>query len=366
MPVRRISSWPKHSRPTAVDLFAGAGGFSLAARKQDIKVLAAIENNSAACDTYQANLINNQFDAPVLFRKSIEDLSPVDFIAAARISSGTVDILMGGPPCQGFSTHRIKDSGVGDPRNALLLQYFMYLQALRPRCFIVENVPGMLWPRHEDYIKNFYEHARMAGYDVLEPVVLNAKSYGVPQNRKRVFIVGFLGSIPAGLQWPPFPTHYSPSSSEVLKQRLPGWRTAAEVFALSLPDGDPNNIHMNHKPEMVELFRSTPLNGGSRHQSGRVLPCHRNYDGHRDVYGRINPDLPGPTMTTACVNPSKGRFLHPTEHHGITVRHAARFQTFPDDYVFHGGLMASGVQVGNAVPILLGETVLSTLVQALP
>ena len=122
---------------------------------------------------------------------------------------------------------------------------------------------------------------------------------------------------------------------------------------------------MNHSPEMIKRFKDTPINGGSRAESGYVLPCHKEHNGHKDCYGRINPGKVGNTMTTACINPSKGRFVHPTEHHGITLRHAARFQTFPDDFVFEGGLIAGGVQIGNAVPATMGEKLLSSIVVAL-
>lgn len=355
----------QNAKLTSIDLFAGAGGFSLAACNQNLSVLAAIENNKHACETYRSNLVEGKSLPPVLFSQDIESVPPEMLLDSIGGQTGSVDILMGGPPCQGFSTHRIKDAGVNDPRNALLLQYFRYLQVVRPNCFIVENVPGMLWPRHDEYVRRFYSLAGEAGYSVLEPEVINAKDYGVPQNRKRVFLLGFKGSVPDTLQWPPPKTHFSNESSEVINDERPEWRPAADVFSSPLDPEDPNNLHMNHTPEMVEVFRSTPLNGGSRHQSGRVLPCHRNHNGHKDVYGRIDPTIPGPTMTTACINPSKGRFLHPTEHHGITVRHAARFQTFPDHFVFEGGLMSSGKQVGNAVPILLGEAVLSTIAASL-
>ncbi|WFS61876.1 DNA cytosine methyltransferase [Pseudodesulfovibrio thermohalotolerans] len=362
-----ISARNRHElrRLCAVDLFAGAGGFSEAAKESGIQVVAAIENNQNACKTYRANLVEKKPNPPKLFSDDITQLPVEKFIKSAGIEPGCIDVLMGGPPCQGFSTHRIKDAGVDDPRNALLLHYFSYLNALRPKAFVVENVPGLLWPRHERYLNKFYELAAEGGYEVLPPQVINAKDYGVPQNRKRVFILGFRDKVPYRLQWPPAPTHFAPESEEVLIEGLPAWRTASEVFSLPIDPDDPNSIHMNHTPEMVKVFESTPLNGGSRQQSGRILPCHRQHNGHKDVYGRIDPTRPGPTMTTACINPSKGRFLHPTEHHGITVRHAARFQTFPETFIFHGGLMASGTQVGNAVPIRLGVAVLKTITQAL-
>ena len=361
-------STKKHHNPRticAVDLFAGAGGFSQAARDIGIQVVAAVENNPNACKTYYANLIEGNPHPTKLFENDITQLSPDEFIKSANLESAGVDILMGGPPCQGFSTHRINNAGVDDPRNELLLQYFNYLKALKPRSFVVENVPGLLWDRHKSYLSKFYSLAAEAGYAIFAPQIINAKDYGVPQNRKRVFILGFRDKTPIALQWPPKPTHFAPQSTEVLVNGLPAWRPASDVFACPVAASDPNNICMHHTPEMVKVFESTPPNGGSRQQSGRVLPCHREHNGHKDVYGRIDPSKPGPTMTTACVNPSKGRFLHPTEHHGISVRHAARFQTFPEDFIFHGGLMASGIQVGNAVPIRLGRAVLTSVVQAL-
>mgnify|MGYP001053725529 FL=1 len=138
------------------------------------------------------------------------------------------------------------------------------------------------------------------------------------------------------------------------------WRSCAHVFAPAEPD-DLNDVHMRHSEELIEAFRRTPLNGGSRRESGRLLACHVDHDGHKDVYGRMDPSQPAPTMTTACINPSKGRFVHPTQHHGITARQAARIQTFPEDFTFSGGLMAAGVQIGNAVPVELGEQLIRYL-----
>ena len=117
--------------------------------------------------------------------------------------------------------------------------------------------------------------------------------------------------------------------------------------------------------DMLQRFKNTPLNGGSRCDSGYVLNCHKKHSGHKDVYGRIDPSKPAPTMTAGCTNPSKGRFVHPTEHHGITARHAARIQTFPDDFFFEGGLGQMGKQIGNAVPVELGSQVLKHIIQIL-
>jgi len=344
-----------------VDLFAGAGGLSLAARDAGVHVVAAIEKDSKACLTYKSNM-GTESSKTFLYEGDILEIDPTDLLETHFSNDTQCDIVLGGPPCQGFSTHRINSAGVDDPRNKLVLRYFEYVEKLQPKVFLMENVPGILWPRHKKFLDAFYELGKKAGYDIQKPVTLDARDYGVPQRRKRVFILGIRKDIMFSSPWPPKATHAeAPSENSGL---LP-WIPASEIFSRPVLENDANNIHMQHSAEMIEVFKSTPLNGGSRHQSNRILPCHKEHGGHRDVYGRIDPSQPGPTMTTACVNPSKGRFVHPTEHHGITVRHAARFQTFPDTYNFHGGLMAASTQIGNAVPVLLGKVLVTSLANGL-
>lgn len=350
---------------TCVDLFAGAGGFSLAAKNLHLNVVAAVEFDKHACSTYERN-ISNLGSSTTLYSENILDLKPERLKQEQFLDNKYCDIVLGGPPCQGFSIHRINDSGVDDPRNTLILRYFEFVRHLSPKVFLMENVPGLLWARHRKFLETFYESGNKAGYEVQDPVVLDARDFGVPQRRKRVFILGVRqGEVFDFSTWPPQPTHGNDKAREVNPSLLK-WRTAKSegVFKKS-PKGDDNNRHMNHSNELKEVFRKTPKNGGSRHQSGRVLPCHKGHGGHNDVYGRINPKEPGPTMTTACINPSKGRFVHPIQHHGITVRQAARFQTFPDNFIFEGGLMAAGAQIGNAVPIRLGEALLSAALRGL-
>lgn len=361
---RRSAKQRKKTRVLqCVDLFAGAGGFSLAAKLAGLRVAAAVEIHPRACETYRKNIVGKR-GGPALYEKNILDLEPSDLKAAHFSDELPCDVVLGGPPCQGFSTHRINSAGVGDPRNALILRYFSFVAALKPKVFLMENVPGILWPRHKEFLENFYEQGEAAGYEIKQPIVLDARDYGVPQRRKRVFIVGVAKGVNIDRHWPPAATHGS-AEAIALNPKLKPWVLASTVFAKSAPSGDVNNIHMNHSAALVDAFKSTPKNGGSRNQSARVLPCHSEHDGHWDVYGRINPSEPGPTMTTACINPSKGRFVHPTEHHGITVRQAARFQTFPDDFVFHGGLMSAGEQIGNAVPVKLGTVLLGAIKKAI-
>ncbi|CDX40022.1 Cytosine-specific methyltransferase [Mesorhizobium sp. ORS 3359] len=352
---------PSVRRPVAVDLFAGAGGFSLGATLAGADIAAAIENNRYAAQSYRRNLVNQGQTRALLFEDDILKLDHQTFMTQVGLAPGDCDLMLGGPPCQGFSAHRLRDAGVGDPRNRLLLRYFEYVRALRPSFFLVENVPGLLWPRHRSFLEGFYSMAAAAGYGMLEPVILNARDYGVPQNRRRVFLLGYDERRVDAPVWPPEQTHVDPAVA--VEDGRPPWLTASEVFAAPAAPDDPNDVHMNHGTALTTAFARTPHNGGSRAESGRLLACHRNHRGHFDVYGRIDPYRPGPTMTTACINPSKGRFVHPTENHGITLRQAARFQSFPEWFVFEGGLMAGGVQVGNAVPVQMARLLIEPLIE---
>jgi DNA (cytosine-5)-methyltransferase 1 len=374
--------------PTVVDLFSGAGGFSLAALNCGFNVLSAIEYDKTACSTYRKNIIDRFSPGTQLINEDILTINPKIFRAELNLQKYELDLLLGGPPCQGFSSHRINGQGIADPRNTLLLRYFDFVRELGPKIFLVENVPGLLWARHNDYLNKFKNLAKRHGYRVFEPVKLNAKDYGVPQNRERVFLLGISTKFLAKgykrkFVWPPKKTHFAPTLGQ------PEWENASTVFpkppaevidflssrlGKSLVDrlsyntdldgsgnADPCNIYMQHTQELVSRFEQTPVNGG-RHDLEFRLPCHSaDYDGHKDVYGRIKLAQPGPTITTGCINPSKGRFLHPWLPHGISPRIAARLQTFPDDFEFAGGITSQAKQIGNAVPVRLGTMLLTSI-----
>ncbi|MGI2095898.1 DNA cytosine methyltransferase [Shewanella glacialipiscicola] len=378
------------SKLTAIDLFSGAGGFSLAANNLQINVLTAIELDKQAAETYHLNLVEKLGAQTQVFA---EDINTVDIDSLMRyqgLGRGELDILLGGPPCQGFSSHRINNAGENDPRNQLLLRYFDFVEKLRPKAFLVENVPGLLWKRHESFLNRFLELAKENQYRVVSggPLIMNAKDYGVPQNRRRAFILAVRQDIAIDhFQWPPKATHskigeqsfetastiFEKPSNTVLaefRNRLVQRFDFSETEAIrcvnalkwgkKVNEDDPCNIHMTHSAELTQLFKNTPLIG-SRDESGRTLDCHKDYAGHKDVYGRIFPHTPSNTITTGCNNPSKGRFVHPWLPHGITLRHAARLQTFPDDFDFSGGTMAAARQIGNAVPVKLGEALIAAI-----
>lgn len=378
---------------TAIDLFSGAGGLSLAADKLKFKILAAIEMDSNAAKTYKENIVNRLGQQTLVMDKDISKVNINELMDHIHLKEKSLDLLLGGPPCQGFSTHRIRNAGENDPRNKLLLRYFDFVATLMPKVFLVENVPGLLWKRHAEYLSKFVKMANKQGYSIVgdKPFVINARDYGVPQNRKRAFILGIRNDLYNNrLSWPPAPTYSSNgatgkvwrSSSQAFerpndelllrfterlkeKERKLSFEQIQTIYSKliwgdTLTPEDPLNIHMNHSEEMKAVIASTPLLG-SRNESNRVLACHKKHDGHKDVYGRIFPHLPSNTITTGCNNPSKGRFVHPWKNHGITLRHAARLQSFPDEYSFEGGVIAVAKQIGNAVPVQLGVALIKHL-----
>ena len=152
---------------TAIDLFSGAGGFSLAAHNAGVDVLAAIEFDQYAAETYQKNLVDRLKAKTQVFAEDITKVNIDSIMRYQGIKKGHLDILLGGPPCQGFSSHRINDSGKDDPRNALLIRYFDFVEHLKPKAFLVENVPGLLWPRHEKYLNDFLNLAKKHGYTIV-------------------------------------------------------------------------------------------------------------------------------------------------------------------------------------------------------
>jgi len=379
----------------AIDLFAGAGGFTLAAFQAGIDVVAAIEWDKAAAETYRRNFIEQKSIDIELINDDINQVNLTKLREKLNLKVGELDLILGGPPCQGFSTHRIRDAGVDDPRNLLLLRYFEFVHEFRPKSFLVENVSGLLWQRHANYLKKFLNLAKSEGYEIQFCSVLNAKDYGIPQNRKRVFIYGVRSDLNfSDIKFPPEPTHFSPNSR---KKSI--WKTSSSVFepmpksimkryveeyfvpklkvsqeeayrilstlefGSELDVNDPCNVHMRPSENMMVRFADTKLNG-SREDAGEKhrLKCHSNgYKGHKDVYGRVIIHQPSNTITAGCNNPSKGRFVHPWLNHGITLRHAARLQSFPDDFIFYGNATDQAKQIGNAVPPRLGSILIKQI-----
>jgi len=232
---RTVSALKSAQKPRCVDLFAGAGGFSLAAIKAGFDVSAAVEIDKHACDTYRRNISQCSSKTRV-YEIEIAQLHPDKIIDECFGDTSTCDLVLGGPPCQGFSVHRLKNAGKNDPRNSLIHTYFRFVSALRPKMFLMENVPGLLWSRHAFQLRRFYAEGERAGYNVMPPVTLDARDYGVPQRRKRVFILGIRKDFTImEADWAPTASHARIETRGSEAQR-PLWNNCSTVFRRAATD----------------------------------------------------------------------------------------------------------------------------------
>lgn len=338
------------SRFTAIDAFAGAGGLSLGLRRAGFDLLMAFDNDRVAVETHRHNL-----DSPVELLDATTTSSE-QLMNLAGVAPGELDLLAGGPPCQGFSMQGL---GVrGDPRNELVLRYLEWIRDIRPRAFLIENVPAIKSVRGRHLLEAVSLAARAAGLE-MHTAVLDASSYGVPQRRRRAFMVG----VPAGtdFQWP--------------TQAVPRPMTVREAIG-DLPsppeDGSPHLVVPNHFREArlsalnIERIKHVPEGGGRLHLPEHLqLDCHKGGHRHLDTYGRLAWDEPAVTITARFDSFTRGRFGHPVEHRTITLREGARLQSFPDDFIFLGNRGEVARQIGNAVPPLLGESVAGAIARAI-
>lgn len=318
---------------TAIDLFSGCGGLSLGLKKAGFKILAAVEMDELAAETYSKNLKKTK-----VLRVDIRRISPSEVMRLCNLKRGDLDLLAGCPPCQGFSTLRTLNghTNVDEPMNDLVFQFRRFARALLPKTIMMENVPGLA---KDARLETFCRSLRGLGYSVKFDV-LDAADYGVPQRRRRMILIASrLGDV-----------DFAPKRK---------WPVTVRDAISKLPApgsiNDPLHARGSKRAEKVEaLIRKIPRNGGSRTSlSARdQLPCHRKTNGFKDIYGRMAWDKPAPTITGGCINPSKGRFLHPVAHRAITLREAALLQNFPSRYRFplSSGTYAVAQMIGNAFP----------------
>lgn len=330
---------------SAVDLFAGAGGFSLGASAAGFKVVAAVDNWTPALQTYGRN-----FEHQILDR----DLASESSAALRRelgLSPGDLDLLIGGPPCQGFSIQRIGEDL--DGRNDLVQAFARAIEEFAPRLFMMENVRGLLGRRGRPYLDTFVESVAGAGYEI-EIHEVNARDYGVPQARRRVFVCGVRNGSPGFLF--PEPTHIDPVSVWDAIHDLP-----SPPLDLSPDPKDPLHRRTRLSDLNKERLSHIPPGGGFEDLPEHLrVPCHRPGAakiGHRYVYGRLDPYIPAGTITARFDSFTRGKFAHPFEDRNITLREGARLQTFPDAHEFAGTQEEIAALIGNAVPPRLATAV---------
>jgi DNA (cytosine-5)-methyltransferase 1 len=338
---------------TFIDLFAGCGGMTRGfVDTGRFAPVFAVEADPDAAATYAAN-----FGKEHICVSRIEDVTAFP----------EADLVIGGPPCQGFSP--LNRDGVGLERRALWREYLAALDQAKPQAFVMENVPELLIA--PEY-RQFRRAAERRGYRV-EGEVLNAADYGVAQRRRRAIVIGVRGESPIR----PNATHSSPDSPVDGTEPWRTFRDAVDGLPLK-PNGRNRHDARSPRAESVRRYKAVPRDGGDRFQMqrnldraglGHLVPnCWRNKPtGTTDVFGRLWWGRPALTIRTEFFKPEKGRYLHPSAHRPITLREAARCMSFKDDFRFPDEQSMTSVakQIGNAVPPALARGIAEQLVRQL-
>ncbi|MGE4385256.1 MAG: DNA cytosine methyltransferase [Endomicrobiaceae bacterium] len=316
----------------AIDLFCGCGGTTDGLKKAGFNVVLAIDNCISAVNAYIMN-----HNTTKVICEDIRKISHSDIID--NIGNTTIHLLSGCPPCQGFSSIRRlnKKKNVKDDRNNLLNEYLRIINSLRPLTIMFENVPAV---KNYSLFKQMIFSLKGMGY-FLDYNVINMKDYGIPQRRKRLFVIGsLLGNI-----------NIANSFEAPMTVRN-------AISHLSGPSKSKDHIHRiipKHTKRISKMISLIPKDGGSRKDLRRnyILDCHKKENvGFNDVYGRLKWDDFSTTITGGCLNPSKGRFLHPSYNRCISAREAALLQSFPENYKFPQDISKTelALMIGNALP----------------
>lgn len=324
----------------AIDLFCGCGGLSLGLRGAGFEVVAAVDNDPLSVSTYRRNHRHT-----LVVKKDIKEVDPRALMEELELEPGKLDLLAGCPPCQGFSILRTLNGSrrVDDPQNDLVFEFVRFVRVFRPKALMMENVPALNGDRR---LKRVEKELKALGYKT-EIRVLDAAEFGVPQRRRRMLLLAVLEE------------YGRPSFAPPVRDR----RTVVNAIRwLWPPENSPDPAHnypVRRTDRVLSLISRIPKDGGSRTDLSEEeqLECHRNFRGFGDIYGRMAWNAPAPTITTGCINPSKGRFLHPEEDRAVTLREAALLQGFPAWYEFDltRGRYPTALLIGNAFPPKFAE-----------
>ncbi len=357
----RISGEAPSENYRLIDLFCGAGGMSLGFSKRfghPFESVWANDNNHYCVETYKG-----------YFGDHCVEGSITELLEDPTMEIPDADVVIGGPPCQGFSL--LNQRRKGDPRNELWRPFLEVVSRSSADVFVIENVPYLLGTEEHAAIK---QTARSMGFEVGDCKLL-AADYGVPQTRVRAFIIGCRFADPKPLL-PPRKTCFNPNNGGPPFTNMPNcreWATVREAIGdLPVPEGTeirkkkpPLDLHFGRKPTSMSLerYKTISKEGMNRFDLQRLAPeltpqCWiRKKKGGTDLFGRLWWDKPAYTIRTEFFKPEKGRYLHPEQHRPITHREAARFQSFPDDFSFVGSKIEIAKQIGNAVPPLLAARI---------
>ena len=353
---------------TVIDLFCGAGGLSEGFRQAGFHVLAGNDFLEAAGETFAATHREATF-----LPGPIQNYTADDFLTAANLQAGELDVLVGGPPCQGFSVYN-HQRGLHDQRSSLYLEYLRIVDGLQPKWVVIENVTGMTSAGGGEAVNAIKRGLSDLGYNV-DAQILKAEDYGVPQERRRLVFVGNRTGQPIEF---PAPTH-GPDLHPFVTiadaiSDLPALQNGQIIGTVAYPREPESefqrelragsNCVQNHDAARLgkinlERLKHIPQGGSWRDIPIHLLPAgmkRAKRSDHTKRYGRLRWDGLASTILTKC-DPHWGAYFHPVQNRSLTVREAARLQSFPDWFEFKGSRTDQYLQVGNAVPPLLGRAI---------
>lgn len=341
-----------------LDLFSGAGGFSCGMEMvPGFSTEIALDFDKNAINTFQKN-----FPSTKCFCGNICDKN-VKAVVVAEAKKRNINMIIGGPPCQGFSL-KGKNLGLDDPRNFLFLEYVDLVSKIQPQVFIIENVKNLISSSGGFFIKQIYEKFENLGY-TLNHGILNAAKFGVPQTRERAIIIGYKGSKKISI-----PNNYVKKSTTV-------WDAISDLAYLESGEGSEESNYITEslsdyqkklRKDSKKLFNHKATNHSeiALKKLAMIPPEGDKKSMPKSLYGkqqfattwaRLQKDKASPTIDTRFDTPSNGRNSHPFLNRSITPREAARIQSFPDKFIFYGNKCSICKQIGNAVPPLLAKAI---------
>lgn len=344
----------------AIDLFCGAGGLSTGLKKSGFRLCLGVDIDEKALKTYKCNLKRTK-----ILKEDIKKVTGEKITELTGINRRDNFLLAGCPPCQGFSSLGKRDAN--DEKNELVYEYIRIINELEPSFILMENVPGMSTGVGKEIFKNVVKELE-ENYHV-EYATLNAADFGVPQIRKRLVLHGIRNDVYDNLGLDKEKQKILPKSTHS-KEKQKGYRKWVTVrkAIFDLPilgagESYDDGIIKNHKARSlsetnIERLQEIRLHGGNREMISEELQleCHKKENvSYTDTYGIIDPDKPAPTITSGCTIISKGRYCHPTQNRGLSIREAARLQSFDDKFEFQGNMGEMSLQIGNAVPPKLAQ-----------
>ncbi|EHR95553.1 DNA (cytosine-5-)-methyltransferase [Staphylococcus epidermidis] len=312
-----------------IDLFSGAGGMSLGFDLEGFKNVFSVEYDRQTAQTYRYNFPNH-----VLINKDIQEISTNEI--KKIINNNTVDVIIGGPPCQGFSlAGKFGRTFIDDPRNQLFKEYLRFVSILKPKIFIIENVARLVSHNKGKTIREIQDSIKKLGYQV-KYEILQTSDYNIPQKRQRVFIVGYKN---IEFNYP-----------EKLKRKVTIKEAISDLPPLNSGEKSkiPNHFAMKHSQEMLYKM-SFISDGGNRLQIPEEI---RPKSGDARKYIKYKSDEPSIPVTG-----DMRKVFHYSQNRALTSRELARIQTFPDDFIFKGTSINVQQQIGNAVPPKLAKLI---------